>query len=57
MFIDRAEISQTNEFGGMSLDEMRVELVARARRLGLDRELAGLLGGPADQDVDDPGLN
>jgi hypothetical protein len=57
MFIDRAEISQTNEFGGMSLDEMRVELVARARRLGLDRELAGLLEGPADQDADDPGLN
>jgi phage terminase small subunit len=57
MFIDRAEISQANEFGGMSLDEMRVELVARARRLGLDRELAGLLEGPADQDADDPGLN
>jgi hypothetical protein len=57
MFVDRAEISQTSEFSGMSLDEMRVELVARARRLGLDRELAGLLEGPADQDADDPGLN
>jgi hypothetical protein len=56
MFIDRAEISQANEFGGMSLDEMRVELVARARRLGLDRELAGLLEGPADHEGD-PALN
>jgi hypothetical protein len=36
---------------------MRRELVERARRLGLDRHLAGLLEGPADQDVDDPALN
>ena len=56
MFIDRAEISQTNEFAGLSLAEMRAELIARARRLGLDRELAGLLEGPRD-DGDDPALN
>ena len=58
MFIDRAEISQTNEFQGMSLEQMRQELVTRVRRLGLDRELAGLLEGPKDQDEPlDGGLN
>src|SRR6266516_3187968 len=50
MFIDRAEITQANEFKGMSLEEMRQELVMRARRLGLDRELAGLLEGPKDEE-------
>jgi hypothetical protein len=57
MFIDRAEVTQTSEFAGLSLEDMRRELVERARRLGLDRHLAGLLEGPADQDVDDPALN
>ena len=57
MFVDRAEVTQkSEEFQGMSLDEMRRELVARARRLGLDREIAGLLEGPAD-DGDDPAMN
>jgi phage terminase small subunit len=46
MFIDRAEVTQTNEFSGMDLEQMRRELVERARRLGLDRHLAGLLEGP-----------
>jgi hypothetical protein len=46
MFIDRAEVTQTNEFAGMDLEQMRRELVERARRLGLDRHLAGLLAGP-----------
>jgi hypothetical protein len=46
MFIDRAEVTQTSEFAGLSLEDMRRELVERARRLGLDRHLAGLLEGP-----------
>jgi hypothetical protein len=55
MFIDRAEVTQTNEFSGMDLEQMRRELVERARRLGLDRHLAGLLEGPdrADDRRDD----
>jgi phage terminase small subunit len=56
MFIDRAEIMNTNEFKGMSLDEMKQELIARARRLGLDRELVGLLEGPRDGDQPDAEL-
>jgi hypothetical protein len=54
MFIDRAEVTQTNEFSGMSLEQMRRELVERARRLGLDRHLAWLLEGPKDQNIDQP---
>jgi hypothetical protein len=55
MFIDRAEVTQTNEFSGMDLEQMRRELVERARRLGLDRHLTGLLEGPdrADDRRDD----
>jgi hypothetical protein len=55
MFVERTEITQTSEFSGLTLDEMRAELVARARRLGLDRELAGLLEGPQDADQDRDG--
>jgi terminase small subunit-like protein len=53
LIVERAEITQTSEFQGMSLDEMRRELVLRARRLGLDRELVGLLEGPSSTQADD----
>jgi hypothetical protein len=52
MFIERQEITQNSEFRGLTLEEMRKELVVRARRLGLDRELAGLLEGPKAVDED-----
>jgi hypothetical protein len=41
---ERSEISQkANEFSGMTLQEMRAELIRRAKRLGLANELADLL--------------
>jgi hypothetical protein len=59
--VERSEVAQTNEFAGLSLEDMRRELVERARKLGLDRHLAGLLEGPdrADgrQDEGDGELN
>jgi hypothetical protein len=58
MFIDRAEVTQkAEEFQGMSLDEMRRELALRAKRLGLHRELAGLLEGPDRADDGDGSVN
>jgi hypothetical protein len=54
LWVERSEVAQINEFGGMTLEEMRRELVMRARRLGLDRELAGLLEGPGHQDDGEP---
>ena len=54
---ERSEVLQkSEEFQGMSLDEMRQALVERARQLGLDRHLAGLLAGPpgAGDDGDGP---
>jgi phage terminase small subunit len=45
-WVERSEVAQTNEFAGLSPEEMRRELVQRARRLGLDREIAGLLEAP-----------
>jgi hypothetical protein len=60
-WVERSEVAQTNEFAGLSLEDMRRELVERARKLGLDRHLAGLLEGPdrADgrQDEGDGELN
>ena len=57
-WVERSEVAQTNEFQGMSLEEMRQELVERARQLGLDRLL---LAGPDrvgdDRDDGDGGLN
>jgi methylphosphotriester-DNA--protein-cysteine methyltransferase len=59
LIVERSEISQVNEFAGMSPQRVRQELVMRARRLGLDRELAGLLAGSkavdqeGEQDEDD----
>jgi hypothetical protein len=53
LWVERSEVAQTNEFVGMDLEGMRRELVMRARRLGLDRELAGLLEGPRDGDQQD----
>jgi hypothetical protein len=61
LWVERSEVAQTNEFAGLSLEDMRRELVERARRLGLDRHLAGLLEGPdrADdhRDIGDGELN
>jgi len=56
-WVERSEVAQPNEFQGMTLEQMRAELVVRARRLGLDRELAGLLEGPKDRDDEDDRLN
>jgi hypothetical protein len=57
LWVERSETTQVNEFSGMDLEQMRQELVERARRLGLDRHLAGLLEGPdhANDRQDDDG--
>ena len=46
-WVERSEVAQTNEFSGMSLEQMRAEIIERARQLGLDQHLAGLLEAPA----------
>src|SRR6266498_2975846 len=53
-WIERSEVAQTNEFQGMSLVDMKRELITRARGLGIANEL-GLLAPPVDngQDGDD----
>jgi len=50
MFIDRAQISQSNEFAGLTAEQMLEELVRRARKLGIDRELLRAMDHDEDGD-------